>query len=131
MFKVDSLKSWFRQTKLWDTFFAYCHGGLEAVRSVLSEIVTFRLPEKPAKKRKSFQPTVEQLEGRVVPATYTWDGGGPDNHWNTALNWSSHVVPGSSDDAVIDSNLDVVLVSDVQVGNLTISAGLVCKSGNI
>src|SRR5213083_3032951 len=48
------------------------------------------LPRKPAQ-RSSFRPLLEQLERRIVPAT--WDGGGLDNNWMTAANWVGDVAP--------------------------------------
>ncbi|QDU21299.1 PKD domain-containing protein [Urbifossiella limnaea] len=45
---------------------------------------------------------VDPLEDRTVPATVTWDGGGGNFDWNTAANWSADVLPGASDDVVID-----------------------------
>lgn len=35
-------------------------------------------------------------------ATVSWDGGGGDDSWHTAANWSTDVLPGSSDDVVIN-----------------------------
>lgn len=40
--------------------------------------------------------------GIANAATRTWDGGGADNNWSTAANWSSDTVPGSGDLAVFD-----------------------------
>lgn len=34
--------------------------------------------------------------------TITWDGGGADNNWSTAENWSGDTIPGSSDIAYFD-----------------------------
>lgn len=42
------------------------------------------------------------LHYEVKAASYTWDGGGGDNNWSTAANWSSDTVPGASDIAVFD-----------------------------
>ncbi len=35
-------------------------------------------------------------------ATKTWDGGGVDNYWSTAANWSGDAVPGTGDTIVFD-----------------------------
>jgi len=39
---------------------------------------------------------------KVNAATYTWDGGGGDNNWSTAANWSSDIVPTSTDSILFD-----------------------------
>ena len=38
----------------------------------------------------------------VCAATVSWDGGGGNNSWQTAANWSGNVLPGPNDDVVID-----------------------------
>src|SRR5437016_5300279 len=59
-------------------------------------------------RRYSFKPTLEILEDRLVPSTFTWDGEAGDGAWFSAGNWSPDAVPGPSDDAVIwDSNFHV------------------------
>ena len=45
---------------------------------------------------------VEQLESRQLLATITWDGGGDGTTLTQATNWSGDVLPGASDDAVIN-----------------------------
>ena len=40
--------------------------------------------------------------GEVSAVTRTWDGGGADNNWSTAANWSSDTAPTSADDVVFD-----------------------------
>jgi YD repeat-containing protein len=44
----------------------------------------------------------EQLEDRTVPATVTWTASGSGN-WDVGSNWSTGVVPGSGDTAVINT----------------------------
>lgn len=39
---------------------------------------------------------------KTEAATITWDGGGGDNDWSTAANWSTDTVPGSGDYVVFD-----------------------------
>ena len=34
-----------------------------------------------------------RLEDRLTPAIATWDGGGADNNWTTAVNWVGDVGP--------------------------------------
>jgi hypothetical protein len=61
-------KSCFEASRLYDKFFALGEGGLEAVRELGREIVTFYLPEKTAKKKqRTLLPAYEVLETRVVP----------------------------------------------------------------
>jgi hypothetical protein len=43
---------------------------------------------------------LEACEDRTLPSTVTWIGGSGD--WDTAANWSTHVVPGPGDDVVIE-----------------------------
>ncbi len=38
-----------------------------------------------------------------VSAQIKWDGGGGDNQWNNAANWTSDQVPAPSDDVIIDN----------------------------
>jgi YD repeat-containing protein len=44
----------------------------------------------------------EPLEDRRLLALVTWDGGGGDDRWENAANWTGDVVPGAMDDAQID-----------------------------
>ncbi|MFO0810518.1 MAG: hypothetical protein U0746_17975 [Gemmataceae bacterium] len=41
-----------------------------------------------------------RLEDRAVPAVATWDGGGSDARWTTAVNWANDVAPHAGDDLV-------------------------------
>lgn len=58
-------------------------------------------------------------------AQRTWDGGGTDNNWNTAANWSPDGVPAAGEAVTFDGtsvkncNINVV----VNVGNFTIAPG--------
>ena len=52
---------------------------------------------------RNWVPHIEQLEVRQMPATRMWAGGGGDNNWTTAANWSGGVVPTTSDSVVISS----------------------------
>lgn len=65
----------------------------------------------------------------------TWDGGGGDNNWSTAANWTSDTAPGTLDRAVfngtstksatIDVPIDVagILISTGYTGTITQGAG--------
>jgi hypothetical protein len=44
----------------------------------------------------------EPLEDRRLLALVTWDGGGGDDRWENAANWTGDAVPGATDDAQID-----------------------------
>src|SRR5437660_11848248 len=62
-----------------------------------------------AQRRKSpWRPSVEYLEDRLVPATFTWDG--VDNagnfvtssNWSNPLNWAGDVAPNPAANGQID-----------------------------
>ncbi|MFN5528969.1 MAG: hypothetical protein ACK5F7_00155, partial [Planctomycetaceae bacterium] len=44
----------------------------------------------------------ETLQTRVLLAAVAWDGGGDGVSWTDRLNWSTDLIPGSSDDVVVD-----------------------------
>src|SRR3954463_4910579 len=46
-----------------------------------------------ARSRRSDVRCIESLEGRVLFATFSWDGGGGDANWTTAANWAGDVTP--------------------------------------
>ncbi|RYX80204.1 hypothetical protein EON83_29645 [bacterium] len=55
---------------------------------------------------------------------------GPENGaWNSALNWSTRVVPGVQDDVIIDANKVVAVPADVTVASLTVGANAEVKNG--
>jgi ethanolamine utilization microcompartment shell protein EutS len=60
-------------------------------------------------------------------AAYVWDGGGGDAQWTTAANWSSDIVPGSSDTATFDNtcvtNCSPTIATTTTIAGLTMSAG--------
>jgi len=71
------------------------------------------------------------LLGSIAQAqiTRTWDGGGADNNWSTAGNWSSDNVPDGTgeaalftDDPVGQTKLAPNLSADVTIGQLQFSA---------
>ncbi|WP_298238972.1 T9SS type A sorting domain-containing protein [uncultured Algibacter sp.] len=53
-------------------------------------------------------------------ATRTWDGGGANNNWSTAANWSDDTVPVAGDTAVL--NADVTMDVDATVELLSVTA---------
>ena len=55
----------------------------------------------------------------------TWDGGGADNDWETALNWSGDAVPGADDDVVIDTEVYVELNGSTTINSLTLGSSTV------
>ena len=57
----------------------------------------------------------------VLAVTRTWDGGGNNNNWTTAANWSGNVVPGVNDEAVFNgtSNKACVIDTGVQITTFT------------
>ncbi|MCA9968905.1 MAG: hypothetical protein KC425_01755, partial [Anaerolineales bacterium] len=54
-----------------------------------------------------------------------WDGGGADNNWSTAENWSGDQVPGAGDTVVFDgtSSKDAAIDAAFTVDNLYVAAG--------
>src|SRR5687768_10998199 len=59
-------------------------------------------------------------------ATVSWDGGGGNNSWHTAANWSGNVVPGLNDDVLIDVPGDISVVHST--GSTTVRS-LQCQEG--
>ena len=57
---------------------------------------------------KSCRPRIEWMEPRTLLSAVTWTGGGGDNNWDTAANWSTDSVPGSGDDVTINIAANVV-----------------------
>ena len=51
----------------------------------------------------------ETLEPRVLLATVTWDGGAGTNFWHDAMNWDGDVLPGPSDDVLINVAGDALI----------------------
>ena len=81
---------------------------------------------------------------KTSAANITWDGGGGDANWNTALNWSTDTVPTSTDVAVFNStcvsncsptmninvNLTGIDMQSTYTGTITQSAGLTLTVGS-
>ncbi len=61
-----------------------------------------------------------------LTTTYTWDGGGTDNNWSTALNWDLDAVPGTGDVISIPGNFTV----DYDAGVTTSSYASITLSGS-
>ncbi|MFH1022688.1 MAG: FN3 associated domain-containing protein, partial [Planctomycetota bacterium] len=61
----------------------------------------------------------------VFAASRTWDGGGGDDNWTTAGNWSADTVPGSSDTVTFDgtSTKACAIDANVSVAGFTIASG--------
>ncbi|HLE58275.1 MAG TPA: hypothetical protein VJA85_01370 [Candidatus Limnocylindria bacterium] len=60
----------------------------------------------------------------VQAATRTWDGGGADNNWSTAANWSSNLVPGAADTAVFNATSTKDATIDVAASVLGVSINM-------
>jgi len=58
----------------------------------------------------------------VIDPSNTWDGGGSDDNWNTAANWTYDSVPGASDEVVIGSSYTVTNAQS-EFATLSIGAG--------
>lgn len=65
------------------------------------------------------------LPRRAAAVNRIWDGGGGDNNWSTAANWSGDTVPGSMDVAVFDgtSSKDATIDVNVNVAGINIGSG--------
>jgi hypothetical protein len=60
----------------------------------------------------------------VFGVVITWDNGGGDFNWNTALNWSGDIVPGPADDVQFNggfTNANCVLNVSATVGSISFS----------
>src|SRR5438046_2953965 len=76
--------------------------------------------------RKPFQPVIEMLEDRCVPAVIDWTAGIGDN-FNVAADWTvrgssptAHRVPGPGDDVAINLPDDVITFTEShEVNSLT------------
>jgi autotransporter-associated beta strand protein len=79
-------------------------------------------------KKPRFRLSVEELETRLAPATFTWTGNGVDRNWSTATNWGgnnlSAATPGPID-LVFNSNAAAFLSNDniagLAVNSITIA----------
>src|SRR4029077_15046691 len=69
---------------------------------------------------------LEILEGRALPSTVTWVNPASGN-WDVGSNWSSGSVPGSADDAVINTN-SAAKISIIPNGNISVHS--VTTAGN-
>jgi hypothetical protein len=73
---------------------------------------------------RSYRPTLEALEGRVLPAAVTWiNPAGGD--WDTAANWSTGALPTAADDVHINT---LGLTITHSLGNTDRVRSLVSKS---
>ncbi len=62
-------------------------------------------------------------------AAWDWDDGAGDGLWTTALNWSSNILPGTSDDVTIGADFSVTLNSVASVNSLTLDGSLTLAAG--
>ena len=68
----------------------------------------------------------------IATCSVTWTGAGGDNLWQDSANWSSKVLPGSSDDVCIGSGFNVVLSSGAQsINSLTSDSSLTIAGGTL
>src|SRR5215831_15204648 len=75
---------------------------------------------------------MEQLEDRQLLTTIVWDGGpgGTGTDFNTAANWVGDVLPGASDDAVINTAGPTITLGAARaVQTVTSSRALQINSG--
>src|SRR5262245_17184085 len=64
-------------------------------------------------------PALEALEPRLVLAPVLWTGGGDGKSWQDGNNWSTHAVPGTSDDVTINVANNPTIISN---GSVTIQS---------
>src|SRR5262245_57132777 len=76
----------------WGWLVRAASGTIRRVRGLFTALAG-RMPRRGAPTFRRHYPQVEQLEPKVMPATYTWDGGGANNNWSTAQNWTTDTVP--------------------------------------
>ena len=82
---------------------------------------------------QDFAVALERLEDRCLLATFAWDGGAGTLLWNDAANWSTDVLPGSTDDVTIDATGAVTITSTaaVTVKSLTTADHIELTSGSL
>src|SRR5580692_3510742 len=75
---------------------------------------------------------LEELEARLAPANITWTGGAGTFNWGDAQNWFGGVVPGASDNAIINIVVSspITITGTQSINSLTdTTASLVLSSG--
>jgi hypothetical protein len=67
------------------------------------------------------------LSHRVAAANITWDGGGSNNNWSEAANWSGDTVPGDMDIVFFDgmSTKNATIDLNINVKGLRINSGYI------
>ena len=82
---------------------------------------------------KSCRPRIEWMEPRTLLSAVTWTGGGGDNNWDTAANWSTDSVPTSGDDVTINIAANVVHSDndDDSINSLTSTEPLTISGGTL
>ena len=76
----------------------------------------------------------EALEHRYLLTAVSWDGGGNDFNWDNPLNWNADVLPGISDDVVIDqSGITITHAANVneRINSLSSQANLDWQAGTL
>ena len=78
---------------------------------------------------------LELLEDRALLAAISWDGGGGDFDWNNELNWIGNMLPGPSDEVVIDLGANAFTVGyssgSTSIKSLTSHASLNVSGGTL
>jgi len=92
-------------------------------------------PRRRPSNRGTLKPRLEYLEERIVLSTVSWNGGGGNFDWNTALNWSGDVLPGPSDDVTINLGTNdftiVYAAGNDAIHSLTSQAALNVAGGEL
>jgi autotransporter-associated beta strand protein len=84
--------------------------------------------------------TISYIGGDVVltrSATFTWDGGGPDDNWNTPANWVGNLAPSAGNNLVFNatgvgvrSSPNNNFAAGTNFGTITVAAAGYTISGN-
>ena len=77
---------------------------------------------------------IELLERRALLSAVSWTGGGDGVHWGDANNWSTHALPGTSDDVTINAVPATVVQVNTgtdSVNSLTSSNQILLKGGTL
>src|SRR5262245_4558262 len=94
------------------------------------DVAVFRNHQRPMKRLlRLFRFLALALLCSTIPAfaaAISWDGGGGDNSWHNAQNWSGDALPGPTDDVVISPSTEIVVTHSA--GNTTVRS-VQCDKG--
>ncbi len=123
VFQIDNWNS-----KALPNFYAELEG--QALQPEIDYIISFKDNQPPTDNQSAT--LIFQYLGIVtnkvrfyLDPIVTWDGGGGDNNWSTAANWSGDATPGTGDIATFDttSTANVTIDANIDVGGIDINSG--------